>query len=160
MKLVDQMKAEGRAANVLEHVVDFQDLISKLLHIVYSIVVHWGGENASQDFTELFQHCMDLILPCVVWKPELLLRQLYEFPHLELIIVKSLMFNQNDQIRKTVERTFQVICKSLPVVENMESPKQHILKLLLRNFPDMGDCCEEYFNLTSLLIRECGKDLF
>ena len=103
---------------------------------------------------------MDLILPCVVWKPDLLLRQIYEFPHLELILVKSLMFNQNDQIRKTVERTFQVICKSLPTVENMEPPKLHILKLLLRNLPDMGDCCEEYFNLTSLLIRECGKDLF
>jgi hypothetical protein len=78
--------------------------------MVYSTIVYWGGDDASQDFSELLQHSMDLMLPCIVWKPELLLRQVYEFEHLELTLVRALMFNHNENIRKTVERTFQEIC--------------------------------------------------
>jgi hypothetical protein len=68
------MKQGDLACKLLEQVVDFEDLISKLLQIVYSTILHWGGDNASSDFAELLQHSMDLVLPCVVWKPDLLLR--------------------------------------------------------------------------------------
>jgi hypothetical protein len=137
--------------------------------MVYSTILHWGGDNASSDFAELLQHSMDLLLPCVVWKPDLLLRQIYEFEHLELILVRALMFNQNESVRSTVERTFRVICTSLSDVEgDLEPPKVHILKLLLRNLPDshsgtslgMGECCEEYFSLMALLVKLCGHTCF
>jgi hypothetical protein len=79
------------------------------------------------------------------------------------------MFNQNENVRSTVERTFRVICNSLNHVEgDLEAPKVQILKLLLRNLPEsssnaslgMGECCEEYFSLMSLLIKLCGQENF
>jgi hypothetical protein len=58
-------------------VVDFQDLIGKLLHMTYSTIVHWGGDEASKDFSDLLQHSMDLMLPCIVWKPFLLYSEVF-----------------------------------------------------------------------------------
>jgi hypothetical protein len=43
----------------------------------------------------------------------------------------------------------------------MESPRIYILRMLLRNLPEVdvkSDHCEEYFNLTSYLMKFCQSN--
>jgi hypothetical protein len=64
----------------------------------------------SSDVSHLVQNSLDLLLPCVVWKPEKLLQEIYKFEHLESLLIRTLMFNSNENVRKSLERTFRVIC--------------------------------------------------
>ena len=57
------------------------------------------------------------------------------------------MFNSNENVRKSLERTFRVICTQLEIKPNsdlmtdsqqIESPKLYILKILLKNLPDIS----------------------
>jgi hypothetical protein len=67
------------------------------------------------------QNSLDLLLPCVVWMPSLLLKEIYEFEHLESLLIRTLMFNQNENVRKSLEKTFRVICLEL----DLKSQKQN-----------------------------------
>lgn len=96
----------GLAQNILDKIVNFNELISKLLNIIYKSVMFCDSADASQ----LVQNSLDLLLPCVVWRPNLLLKEIYEFEHLETLLIRTLMFNPNENVRKSLERTFNVIC--------------------------------------------------
>jgi len=53
------------AKNLLEGVVNFNGLTSKLLHIIYRAVMFCDSPDVSQ----IVQNSWDLLLPCVVWRP-------------------------------------------------------------------------------------------
>jgi hypothetical protein len=58
----------------------------------------------------LIQHSLDLLLPCVIWQPGLLLKEIYEFEGLEPLLIRALLHNSDQNARKAVERTFKIIC--------------------------------------------------
>ena len=60
--------------------------------------------------SELLQHALDLMLPCLNWQPELLLKEIFDFEHLERLLVKALTLTRDEGARKAVERTFRLIC--------------------------------------------------
>lgn len=99
------------AQSMLEGVVNFNELISKLLNIIYKAVMFCDSTDVSQ----LVQNSLDLLLPCVVWRPNQLLKEIYEFEHLESLLIRTLMFNQNENVRKSIEHTFRVICVQLDI---------------------------------------------
>ncbi|CDW85633.1 ubiquitin carboxyl-terminal hydrolase family protein [Stylonychia lemnae] len=166
-RLVDQM-SNGIAKNLLEKVINFNDLISKLLYLIHKSTQFSDSNEASS----LVQNCLDLLLPCVVWKPNQLLKEIYEFHHLESLLIRTLMYSSNEQVRKSLERTFKIIC-SEKIIQgqsknqesqssgeqlDVESPKIYILRILLNNMPEINqksDSCEEYFNLLTQLISQC-----
>ena len=49
-----------------------------------------GEPGKNEALAELLQHALDLMLPCLIWQPELLLREIYEFEHLEKLLVRAL----------------------------------------------------------------------
>jgi len=77
------------------------------------------------------------------------------------------MHNKNESVRRSIERTFKVICsESMPDARQVEvgvteSPRIYILRMLLRNLPEVdvkSDHCEEYFNLTTYLMKLCQNN--
>ena len=50
------------------------------------------------------------MLPCLIWQPDLLLKEIYDFEHLEKLLVRALTVTQDEATRKAVERTFKLIC--------------------------------------------------
>lgn len=78
------------------------------------------------------------------------------------MLIRTLMHNKNESVRKSIERTFKVICSEsmIDVREDgvTESPRVYVLRMLLRNLPEVdvkSDHCEEYFNLTTFLMKLC-----
>jgi hypothetical protein len=64
----------------------------------------------SPEISSLVQNSLDLLLPCIVWKPSMLLKEIYEFDNLENLLIRTLMQNPNENVRKSIERTFKIIC--------------------------------------------------
>lgn len=60
--------------------------------------------------SELLQHALDLMLPCLIWQPDLLLKEIYDFANLEKLLICALTTTQSENARKAVERTFRTIC--------------------------------------------------
>ena len=112
------------------------------------------------------------------------MKEIYEFENLESLLIRTLLKNSNENVRKSIERTFKIICnedavnqsKYVPKDELMNddsslnkaaeelqgklpiSPKVYILKILLLNLPDTNektDYCEEFFNLITYLMKQC-----
>mmetsp|Transcript_22808 Transcript_22808/g.22029 ORF Transcript_22808/g.22029 Transcript_22808/m.22029 type:complete len:133 (-) Transcript_22808:1665-2063(-) len=119
--------------NLLENVINFNELIQKLLHIIYKAVMFCD----SQDVSHLIQNSLDLLLPCVVWNPEKLLEEIYRFEHLESLLIRTLMFNSNESVRKSLERTFKVICTQLEI--NKGNKKEPAISDELRSFEGTKD---------------------
>ena len=87
------------------------------------------------------------MLPCLIWQPELLLKEIYDFEHLEKLLIRALTHTHDENARKAVERTFRIICTyklqlnkggADSLTEDvqaasgrLQSPKIHILKILL-----------------------------
>lgn len=69
---------------------------------------HEQGKNEA--LSELLQHALDLMLPCLIWQPELLLKEIYDFEHLEKLLVRALTQCSDESARRAVERTFRLIC--------------------------------------------------
>ena len=74
------MKVNGLAAHILDGVVDFTALMRKLMQIVFAAVITQSVEKTSgeksigtDELSALIQHSLDLLLPCVMWQPGLLL---------------------------------------------------------------------------------------
>ena len=40
----------------------------------------------------------------------MLLSEIYKFEHLETLLIRTLMYNSNENVRKSLERTFNVLC--------------------------------------------------
>ncbi|MFO0116622.1 MAG: hypothetical protein ACK521_03070 [bacterium] len=55
------------------------------------------------------QHAIDLLLPCIVWQPDLLLREVMDYSGLETLL-RALLQNPHEGTRKTMERAFRIIC--------------------------------------------------
>jgi hypothetical protein len=72
----------------------------------------------SPEISSLVQNSLDLLLPCVVWKPSLLLKEIYEFENLESLLIRTLMHNSNENVRKSIERTFKIICNEGAVYDH------------------------------------------
>lgn len=198
-RLVEQMKSNGIAQLLLDQVIDFQGLMRKLLHIIYTAVIHQEEESgkaaaeaanksasdaatsfehqANEALSELLQHALDLMLPCLIWQPELLLKEIYDFESLEKLLIRALTQTQDETARKAVERTFKTICThklqvskgaatqisadDMTETARMQSPKVHILQILLKNLPGPEaqlSHCEEFFNLIASIIRSCGDN--
>lgn len=64
----------------------------------------------STEVSSLVQNSLDLLLPCIVWKPHLLLKEIYNFENLESLLIRTLLHNSNEHVRKSIERTFKIIC--------------------------------------------------
>lgn len=79
------------------------------------------------------QHAVDLLLPCVMWQPDLLLREIEEYPGLETLLVHSLLHNPHEGTRKSIERTFRIICTSKP--DERRAVRTLVLRLLMKNMP-------------------------
>ena len=125
-KLVEQMKQNGIAQQLLDNVIDFSELMRKLLQIIYTSVLYQeeaGSKLQAQQaeagslehttneaLSELLQHALDLMLPCLIWQPELLLKEIYDFEHLEKLLIRALTQTQDENARKAIERTFKIIC--------------------------------------------------
>ena len=110
----------GIAKNLLEKVVNFNGLISKLL-----LIIHKSTQfcDSTTEISQLVQNSLDLLLPCVVWKPNQLLKEIYEFEHLESLLIRTLMYSNNENVRKSLERTFKIIC-SEGIIQNNGSSLQ------------------------------------
>lgn len=93
------------------------------------------------------------------------------------------MQNSNENVRKSIERTFKIICNEGAMMEKPKQfnqdeqmsdvdsqkvpevpsklsvhPKVYILKILLLNLPEINeksDFCEEFFNLITYLMKQC-----
>lgn len=108
------------------------------------------------------------MLPCLIWQPELLLREIYEFEHLEQLLVRALTHSKDENARKAVERTFRLICthkmqkEMVVTTPSYLAPKVHIAKILLKNLPGQASPSEqhyeEFFNLITSIIRACGDN--
>ena len=96
----------GFAKNLLDKVINFNALISKLLYIIQKSTQVCDSKEVSS----LVQNSLDLLLPCVVWKPNQLLKEIYEFEHLESLLINTLMFSSNENVRRSLEKTFKTIC--------------------------------------------------
>jgi len=105
------MKTDDLATLLLDQVVDFNDLVRKLLQIVYSAVMFWDNPNnssasagtkdhqANEELAELLQHALDLLLPCVVWQPAMLLKEISAFEGLESLLTRTLLSNTTESTR-------------------------------------------------------------
>lgn len=40
----------------------------------------------------------------------MLLSEIYKFEYLETLLIRTLMYNSNENVRKSLERTFKVLC--------------------------------------------------
>jgi len=79
-------------------------------------------------------------------------------------------------VRRSIERTFKTICNDYDSAKTSSGahaasseseqlpqvpPKVYILRLLLKNLPDVtekSDHCEEYFNLITHLMKQCASN--
>jgi len=79
-------------------------------------------------------------------------------------------------VRRSIERTFKTICNDYESAKSTSGaqaasseneqlpqvpPKVYILRLLLKNLPEVNeksDHCEEYFNLITHLIKQCASN--
>jgi len=169
------MKTANIATGLIDKVVDFQELVKKLLHVVLFAVLHWPDETATQpmpsesdqseQLSHLVQLAVDLILPCVVWQPDLLLKEVHDFQALETLLVRGLLHTPNEPTRKAIERAFRLICTNKHDQEDLQlsSLSTSLLLLLLKNMPRASDIdarlmqrCEEYFGLIAILIKTCA----
>ena len=105
-RLVEQISG-SIAQNLLFKIVNFNGLTSKILSIIYKAVMFCDSPEVSS----LVQNCLDLLLPCIVWRPNQLLKEIYQFENLESLLIRTLMHNQNENVRRSIERTFKIICK-------------------------------------------------
>jgi hypothetical protein len=71
-------------------VVNFNGLVSKLLHLIYKAVLFCDSADV---VASLVQNSLDLLLPCIVWRPQLLLKEIYSFENLESLLIRTLMHN-------------------------------------------------------------------
>ena len=116
------------ATQILDGVIDFTALMRKLMQIVFAAVITQSVDKnpddksiGNEELAALIQHSLDLLLPCVMWQPGLLLKEIYQFPELEQLLIRSLMHNSDQNARKAVERTFRMICKKFNNEQN-QSP--------------------------------------
>ena len=65
-----------------------------------------------------------------MWQPSLLLKEIYEFEGLEMLLIRALLFNSNEGARKAVERTFRMICTKTVVEEGIEFNAKSVVKKL------------------------------
>ena len=107
------------ASTLIFQTVNVAEMIRKLLHIVYYVV----GNQLSSDHAELIQHCLDLILPFLIFQPEHM-TTVINFEHIQLILLRTLQAS-DDSVRGSAERLFGNLIKS-----NTEM-RQFILKTLL-----------------------------
>lgn len=124
----------------------------------------------SPEVSSLVQNSLDLLLPCIVWRPQQLMKEIYQFENLESLIIRTLMHNSNESVRRSIERTFKIISneggelKAMNPTNNEDNvlkhnavpPKVYILRILLKNLPeitDKSDYCEEFFNLITYLMK-------
>ena len=63
----------------------------------------------------LIELCFDLILPCIIWRPDVLIPIFYKFHNIENFIVSSLKFKGDEWIRKTVAHVFRLICHNYQI---------------------------------------------
>lgn len=175
-KLIEQMSHKGLAKNILENVVDFASLNKKLLMIVHTATCIFKNVGASvkkddklplkdkntnihETVPLLVQNCLDLLLPCLLWDPSINMDQLYNFVHLEQLLIIGLIKSKNEKIRRSIEQTFKVLCnyieeKNAKLEGHKEdkmssligepckasllteaNPKLFILQILLKNLP-------------------------
>lgn len=119
------------------------------------------------------QHTLDLLLPCIIWQPNLLLREISEFQNLESLLIKGLSLRGCPGARKAIERTFRLICTtkihrsdtSLSL-NDAQSPCIQILKILLKNLHIVSENAQlgvnqfnydEYILLVAALLK-ASKD--
>lgn len=76
----------------------------------------------SPEVSSLVQNSLDLLLPCIVWRPQLLLKEIYDFENLESLLIRTLMQNSNENVRRSIERTFKIICNESYEVKGSQEP--------------------------------------
>ena len=83
----------------------------KLLQIIYTAVIYQEESaskstnqktsateaisfehTANEALSELLQHALDLMLPCLIWQPDLLLKEIYDFENLEKLLIRALTY--------------------------------------------------------------------
>jgi hypothetical protein len=124
-KLIEQMRQKAIAVNLLDNVVDFASLIQKLLVITHTALCVFRdtkdptykaepiksvlagsrqqGSESQDPIPPLVQNCMDLLLPCILWEPRVLMKHLYGFADFEQLLIDGLMRNPNERIRKSID---------------------------------------------------------
>ena len=82
-RLIEQMKGT-LATQILDGVIDFTALMRKLMQIVFAAVITQSVDKnpndksiGNEELAALIQHSLDLLLPCVMWQPGLLLKEIY-----------------------------------------------------------------------------------
>mmetsp|Transcript_13360 Transcript_13360/g.25089 ORF Transcript_13360/g.25089 Transcript_13360/m.25089 type:complete len:2359 (+) Transcript_13360:2657-9733(+) len=135
----------GTTNRVIE-VVDFPKLIHKLLDIVSDSITLSGAEALA-----IFESAFDMLLPVIAYKPQLI-SEIYSRQDLENIVLKSLL-HSSPQVRTC----FRLAISSLAEANQFENPAQFFLELLLRHLPQTQCECDDYFELTSYLLRLTNK---
>lgn len=130
-KLIEQMSQKGIAKTILASV-DFGSFVRKLLQIVQASTCVFskldlseeapaaqGGPaqakpdqgNLQQDSVPLLvQNSLDLLLPCLLWDPQVLMSQLYKYEHFERLLISGLINSKSEKIRKSIEQNFRTLC--------------------------------------------------
>ena len=58
----------------------------------------------------LVQNSLDLLLPCLLWDPQVLMSQLYRYEHFERLLISGLINSKSEKIRKSIEQNFKTLC--------------------------------------------------
>jgi hypothetical protein len=146
-KLLEQMRQRGIAKTILSSV-DFGSFVRKLLQIVQASTCVFSKLNLNESAApaqqptalgkpdqssggedsvpQLVQNSLDLLLPCLLWDPQILMGQLYQYEHFEKLLIQGLIHNKSEKIRKSIEQTFKTLCyhiqgQQAKDAKNMES---------------------------------------
>ncbi|CAG9332998.1 unnamed protein product [Blepharisma stoltei] len=146
-------KMSGGAAERMIEEIDFNGLISKLIELI-SENIQLSHENEA---VLLIESALDLLLPIVIYKPNLLC-DLYEKESFKQLIIASLLVTENSSIRETMKNTLSTISETIKNPPNgIEPPKEFLLKILLEKIPkDSTSICDEFFDLLTIIIELCN----
>jgi len=144
--LIRQM-SEDAGKKVME-VIHFPAFISKLLEIVEISI------NISS--LESVQSSLDLLLPMIVFKPELL-PDLYNRSNFNNLIASTLLTCSCSEVRESIKATFGIVAESVEELpESIQLPKHFFLETLLAKLPTgQNPYCHEFFELVNKLLELC-----
>lgn len=140
----------GAANRVLDET-DFCALVDKLLDIVSdTLKIHKEGETF-----KVIESAMDLLVPILISKPELL-SNLYEREDLEEIIIDSLLY-KDEPTRTAFKMAISTLSDTVHKTPALSpSPARFFLEKLLTKIPiEYGTSSTQYFELLDKLISIC-----
>lgn len=146
-------KMSGGAADRMIEEINFSNLIIKLIELIEENI---QNSHESEAVT-LIESALDLLLPIIIYKPNLL-PELYQKENFRQLIITSLLRTENSVIRESMKLTLSTISETIKSLPNdIELPRTFLLRSLIEKLPkDNNDICDEFFELFAKILELCN----